>query len=288
MKAGALSRSVRPEQLAGILAEYDRHPDLAKRQLRNLITSDARGLLRIALVHLGRGGDTPAESHLALVLAAEHDYLDVLTDPDQLTEDEAVVAASAMARWDREFHRKLLDLRQTKDARRIFRILQVISRDDRAMALVPWLRDLVDAENSNLASKAALILSRLTRNPMVIHRLLLCSDARVRANAVEGLWGGNIESTRDLLYAAARDSNHRVVANALVELCRSGDSLGRQKIEQLAFHSDSRFRAAIAWAIGEIGSPDLLPTLQLLEHDSTLAVRLRAGRTAKLLQGTAA
>jgi hypothetical protein len=36
--------------------------------------------------------------------------------------------------------------------------------------------------------------------------------------------------------------------------------------------------------MGEIDSSDLLPTLQLLERDSTLGVRLRAGRAAKRLQ----
>ena len=175
-------------------------------------------------------------------------------------------------------------MRRSSDARRTFRILQLVTNDQQAMPLVPWLRELVDDDNSRLASKAALILSRLTKNPMVVHRFLLSSDARVRANAVEGLWGGNFESTRELLYAAARDSHHRVVANALVELYRCKDSLGKQKLEELAGHADAHFRAAIAWAIGEIGSSELLPVLQSLERDSNLAVRLRAGRTAKRLQ----
>jgi hypothetical protein len=280
-------RTVVAEELARAMETYADDPALSKRQLRNLSVSDSRGFIRIALVHLSQGGMSPGDVHLSHLLGAEREYVEVLTDPDQLADDEAVAAAVAMTRGDSEFYRKLLEMRATRDPRRIFRILKLIDRDERAMALVPWLRELVDNQNASLASKAAIILSRLTKNPMVVHRFLQSTDARVRANAVEGLWGGNIDTTRTLLRKAVGDTNHRVVANALVELYRAGDSIGREKIEELAQHEDALFRAAIAWAIGEIDSPDLLPTLQLLERDPLLSVRLRAGRTAKRLQGRA-
>ena len=176
-------------------------------------------------------------------------------------------------------------MRGSSDERRVQRILQIIERDDQAMVLVPWLRDLVDGANSRLASKAAMILCRLTKNPMVVDRFLRSEDPRVRANAVEGLWGAaHLSRARSLLREAAEDSHHRVVANALVELYRCGEASARLKIEQLATHSDPLFRAAMAWAIGEIGSSELLPILEPLEHDAALSVRLRAGRTAKRLR----
>ena len=78
------------------------------------------------------------------------------------------------------------------------------------------------------------------------------------------------------------------MANALVELYRHGDSMGRTKIVELATHPDPRFRLAIAWAIGELASAELIPVLRTLEHDEKLAVRLRAGRTLKQLKSIAA
>lgn len=270
------------EGLAQLLAGFGGDPAQTRRQLRNL--SSAEGFVRIALEHLARGAAGPEEIHLAQLLGTERDYVEILSDPDQLSDGEAIAAAAMMAHGDSEFHRKLLDLRRTAEPRRILRILQMVSNDEQGMPLVPWLRELVEQDDARLASKAAKILSRLTRNPMAVHRFLHASDARVRANAVEGLWGGNIETTRRLLHIAASDIHHRVVANALVELYRHGDPMARPRIEELAGHADSRFRAAIAWAIGEIGSLELLPVLQPLERDTVLAVRLRAGRTAKKLQ----
>jgi HEAT repeat protein len=284
MEPAVATRSVGAEELAKVLAGFGGDPALAKRQLRNLCALDGPGFIRIALAHLGSGAAGPAETQLAHLLGASRDYVEMLTDPDQLAESEAMVAASTMAHVDPQFYRKLLEMRGTRDRRRISRVLQIVNRQHRAILLVPWLRELVDHADARLASKAAMILSRLTRNPMAVHKFLRSGDARVRANAVEGLWGGNIDSTRTLLHTAANDVNHRVVANALVELYRNGDSLGGEKIRELAGHADRQFRAAAAWAIGEIASPELLPALQLLERDSVLSVRLRAGRMVKRLQ----
>jgi len=280
--------AARMDELTRILAQFDADAQLALRRLRTLNSCDPAGFARLALAHLGGGGTGPAERGLAQLLTPSREYMRLLTDPDSFSVAEARAAAAIMARVDHGFHGKLLEMQHTGEAHRTLRILEIMGRDERSIAMTPWLRELVDDHNPQVASKAAMVLSWLTRNPMAVGRFLQSSDARVRANAVEGLWGGRIENTRGVLRAAAGDSHHRVAANALVELCRCGDPVGREKIEELACHADPRFRGAIAWAIGEIGDPRLLPIVRALECDPNLKVRLRAGRTAKRLLGAAA
>jgi len=274
-----------PEELARVLESFVEDPTRAGKELRSLRDSDPQEFIRLALAQLGDHGTSgPAANHLPALLT-ELGYVEVLTDPDQMRGEAALGAALVMARVDAEFYRKLMEMRGSRDPRRVLRILQFIERDEQAMALIPWLRDLVDGGNARLESKAAMILCRLTKNTMVLEKFLRSSDPRVRANAVEGLWGvGNASRTRDVLRRAANDGHHRVAANALVELYRKGDRFAREKIEELARRPEVLFRVAITWAIGEIGDPYLLPIVLELEQDATLRVRLRAGRTAKALQ----
>ncbi|HTP88838.1 MAG TPA: HEAT repeat domain-containing protein [Bryobacteraceae bacterium] len=280
--------SVGPDEFAQMIADYPDDPVATQKRLLEIKESDPAAFTKAALMQIGGGENGPGEAYLCRMLAPERAYVDLLADSGQISDHIAMAAAAVLSHSDPEFHRKLLAMRGSSDERRVQRILQIINRDEQAMALVPWLRNLVDGDNVRLASKAAMILCRLTRNPMVVERFLRAEDPRVRANAVEGLWGyAHLSRARILLREAAEDKHHRVAANALVELYRCGETFVRAKIEQLARHPDPLFRAAIAWAIGEIGSPELLPTLELLERDPALSVRLRAGRTAKRLREAA-
>ena len=132
------------EELVRVLAEHGENSSSIREKLRELRDSDLPTFLRVTLGHLGLGVIGPGEIQLSQMLAEQGEYVDALTDPDLLTEDVAVTAASFMAHEDPEFHSRLMEMRRSTDQRRIHRILQIISRDDRAMALIPWLRNLVD------------------------------------------------------------------------------------------------------------------------------------------------
>lgn len=49
------------------------------------------------------------------------------------------------------------------------------------------------------------------------------SDPRVRANAIESLWGVDSPEARTLLSFATNDANNRVVGNALLGLYHLGN-----------------------------------------------------------------
>ena len=102
------------------------------------------------------------------------------------------------------------------------------------------------------------------------------SDPRVRANAVESLWGVETPEARTLLNFAASDANNRVVGNALLGLYYLGDSSVLAEVIKLAGHESALFRATAAWMMGETGDPRFTDALRRMITESDPAVRKRA------------
>jgi HEAT repeat protein len=104
-------------------------------------------------------------------------------------------------------------------------------------------------------------------------------DARVRANAVESLWGTDSTSARAVLKEASRDHHHRVAANALVGLHRIGAYDVTASLQKMAQGEDPMGRAAAAFAMGQILNADFKPVLESLLKDPSPQVRSQALRS---------
>jgi hypothetical protein len=102
------------------------------------------------------------------------------------------------------------------------------------------------------------------------------SDPRVRANAVESLWGVDTPEARTLLSFAVNDSNSRVVGNALLGLYYLGDSSVLTDVVKLVGAISPLFRASAAWVMGEAGDPRFTEALRRMISDPDAAVRKRA------------
>ena len=105
---------------------------------------------------------------------------------------------------------------------------------------------------------------------------LASEDGRIRANAVESLWGRHDPEARALLRQSAEDPIGRVMVNALLGLYWAGEKEASARLIGLAISDDPARRASAAWAMGQTADEAFGPTLAQLCEDSAEAVRQAA------------
>jgi HEAT repeat protein len=110
-------------------------------------------------------------------------------------------------------------------------------------------------------SRAARLVGRYSSCRTFVDQRLLDGDRRVRANVIESMWRIDAPHARELLKLAADDPDHRVRTNALVGLYYAGDQSVTQLLIDQSRDPDAAFRAAAAWAMGEILDPVFEPVL---------------------------
>ncbi|HEX8985849.1 MAG TPA: HEAT repeat domain-containing protein, partial [Bryobacteraceae bacterium] len=106
-------------------------------------------------------------------------------------------------------------------ALRVMDLLLAIANNNRVL---PLIVKLLHDPNPQLRAKAVRLVARSNMAPKIAERLMTERDPRVRANAVEALWGSGTPATRGLLREATRDGNNRVAGNALLGLYLLGEA----------------------------------------------------------------
>jgi HEAT repeat protein len=142
--------------------------------------------------------------------------------------------------------------------------------------IMPSLMRMMRHPNTYLRSKAVKMIGRGSLSAKWVMGRLSESDPRVRANAVESLWGVDTPEARTLLSFAVNDANNRVVGNALLGLYYLGDSPVLAEVMKLAGVESPLFRASAAWVMGEAGDPRFTEALRRMISDPDAAVRKRA------------
>jgi len=168
------------------------------------------------------------------------------------------------------------------------RLLDILARVSDGARILPSLARLLHSTDAELRSKAALIMGRSNRSAIWVQSHMSDADPRLRANAIEGLWGVETEEVRGLMLAALRDANNRVVGNALYGLYTMGESSSLPETIKLAGHPAAVFRATAAWVMGETGDSRFRDTLAQLLRDSHPMVRSRALRSITRIKSIAA
>ena len=168
------------------------------------------------------------------------------------------------------------------------RLMDILARVSDGSRILRPLARLLHSDDPALRSKAALILGRSNRSATWVQSHMDDPDPRLRANAVEGLWGVDTVQARDLMLAALRDPNNRVVGNALYGLYTIGEPACLAETIKLAAHEAPVFRATAAWVMGETGDIRFRDTVAHLLRDQHAFVRSRALRSVARIKASAA
>jgi hypothetical protein len=157
------------------------------------------------------------------------------------------------------------------------RLLQILDKSSDCSRLTNHLIQFVRHPSQHVRSKSVLLMGRGNLNLNRTKEYLLNPVARVRANAVESIWDHPDAGIRGALQECSRDSSQRVAVNALVGLCRLGDTEAARRLAGMAKSEDPVARAGAAWGMGHVNRPEMAgefrAVLEILSGDSESKVR---------------
>jgi hypothetical protein len=142
------------------------------------------------------------------------------------------------------------------------------------------LVQLFRSSDPRIRSKVARLVGKYSQYQAFVARRLQESDPRVRANAIESLWGVDTPVARRSLEAAATDSNHRARINAIYGLYLLGNPSAVRLLIKHAKHVSPSFRVAAAWAMGQTADPRFSTIVKELMSDADESVRRVANLAA--------
>ncbi len=267
--------------------EFDRSP-LASQLLRRLANEAPEHFFKVATSRLFSNEQSNAHRMLAMLLLRQDNLFERLASPLYGTHENAVRLLKRLIEVDPsidvKFAKKLpgrsyWSQSQAFDSIRSARALDILDETSRGRRLLPILGHLPDSQDARIAGKATLFVGRRVQNPAWSKRQLARGDERVRANAVEALWGVNTPPAARLLEDCTLDRNNRVVGNALVGLHIVGDEKTPTEVFSISRSGKPELRSTAAWVMGKIGVPEFTPRLTELVHDEHPGVRIAALRS---------
>jgi len=280
---------VRATAVVNELQRYEVNPVRASRTLYELQQNDPAAFGVVALRLLSEPCSGPGYRRL-LELVLEHDILlDALCDREQWPMQEAVRLLRAASQLDslvdarllRNLLNRLGDGDESRDHTMVREVLAVFDAAGMGARLSTMLVQLLREQNPQVRSKVAILFGR---GQCRVDWAASDRDPRVRANAIEALWGVDRPANRRLLWKSVHDPHNRVAGNAILGLLRLNDRGVVGSLRKMAAHPSSTHRATAAWVIGQSGNPELLPILRGMRDDPEENVRRNVERSLRLLE----
>jgi len=271
--------------LVQLVDDFRDQPAAFKRDMRRLLEKDASSFLRSACRVLKASMEGPGAEYLMNLLWSSRVLLASLADPALFPLEGAISLAKRWSEQDALLDIKLLHLarpgefvpdgRAALKARRALAVVGALPvRQHILLPLGSFLR----SPDERVRSQATRLFGRANQNPEWVRQRLEETDARIRANAVESLWGDASERVGEILMQAASDANHRVAANALIGLHFRGANV-TEAVRRMARRSEPLARAAAAFAMGQIRDAGFKALLEDLVKDANGHVRRQALRS---------
>ena len=280
------------DRIQAEVATFEHDPVRARKALRDLLVADRPSFRLAALPWLREGNRRAGVQFLFELLK---DVLPLCNPALISLEDDVAIARVVMESeplLDVKLARRITDSRlrgsEKIDNTVALRILEVLAIITDGTRILPMLIQVLREPDPRLRSKAALLVGRTNKNAQWVEQVLQQPDARVRANSIEALWGVDTEAVRAVLRGALRDSNNRVIGNALLGLYRLGDAVTIGLTLRMSQHPAPLFRATAAWVMGETGDPRFLPTLAQMVRETDTQARHSVFRAISKLKNAIA
>ncbi len=273
--------------LARALDEFDTNR-LATRLIRRLSEEFPGLFLASALRYLNSTEQSNGLRFLATVTLRQGAMVDYLTAPQASSREKAVNLFRRFLEIDPSFDVKLAERlpnrRETNltvalDSKRSTRALDILDQTSRGRRLLPLVGHLPTSRDTRISAKATLFVGRRVQNPSWTKKLLGQADQRVRANAVESLWGLDSDAAVQVLEDCADDHNNRVQGNSLLGLHLLGHDEAERRAIDIANANKWEFRSTAAWIMGKMGGEECLHCLTDLIRDDHPQVRSTALRS---------
>ena len=267
-------------RLSLLIDQFAQNPPLAGKAMREMLENDGSTFTQQALTLIKTVSAGTGTNYILTLLLRDASFLTKLCDPDLFSLAEATEIARRVQKLDSNFDVRIIkQIASTASnaaqltAATAERLLELMSASADLSRILPVLAELLKHPSPRIRSKAVLLIGRASANAKLAESHLKEADRRVRANAIEALWGNTSNEARSILSAAASDSNNRVAANAALGLYKLDETSSIPIILDMAEKPSPIFRLSAVWMMSETQDPRFLGTLAKLIGDEDQRVR---------------